>query len=307
MFKLIEVDTSHKFVGQAASRGVANAINFFLINTASSIIRQRRTGVPEPTDIEPNPVNNIDNYDEAAKDLAEAEDTAENREEQGFYVPDDPVHVAGLLKVIFAHLYEDLAQYAQQIEYVSSPGKYFLNPFDVPMTLSREIERQMRSVRGRSLALQQAEADDLGRPLEEIQAADGRKIAQRVGFMKENAKEIIALVDSWHLVEDEAMMDHEQAYERLHPLQQLRLLSGADQGLFFAIGNQIENRQRLDNKTRKGNIILIEGKRNQILDEVDRLMRIDSFQRAVHAAEERGQSYPRFNPREEKNGKTKQA
>jgi hypothetical protein len=297
MFKLLEINASMKFVGQAASRGVCNAINFFLISTASNIIRNRTAGVPEPTAFDPNPVNHIDNYDEAKKDAEDKTNTDENREEQGYEAPEDPTVVAGYLKVIYAELNEELIRHAQKVEYQSSPGHFYPNPFEIPMSLSKEIERQMKAVKLPSEALLRNEAEILGRPYEEIVAAAQRKMVQRVGFIRENAKEIIELASNWHLSGDDADIEYEDAYERLHPMMKLRLLAGAEQGVFFAIGNQIENRQRLDLKTVKGNIKLLEDTQEAIHDEVDRLMRIDSFKRKVHEAEERNQQYPRFNMR----------
>lgn len=300
LFKLCEIEQSMKFVGQAAARGTCNAINFFLINTASNMIRQRRAGIPEATEQDPTPINHIDNYDTAQKDQDDQDQTDDTRAEQGFTVPDDPVVVAGYVKVIFAELNEELLKHAGKVEYQSTPGQFYPNPFEIPTTLAKEIDRQMRAARMPHEAILKNEAEILGRPIEEIIAAAGRKIAQRVGFIKENAKEIIELASNWHLEGDEAGMDHESAYERLHPMQQLRLLAGADSGLWFAIGNQIQNPRRLDLREVRANIDLIEGRRTELLAEVSRLMRIDSFGRQVREAEDRGQVYPRFNPAPEK-------
>lgn len=316
LFKLCEIDASMAFVGRGAGLGVCNAINFFLVNTASNIIRARTTGIPEATEWDPNPINNIDAHneqmanrgsvahnvrgesgvDDEGNDVADINDEQENRAEQGFTVPDDPVVVAGYLKVIFAELQAELIRHARKHPYESMPNRSYPDRFDIPFTLVKELERQMvqKEPDERRIA---NEAEILGRPIEEIRTLALRRGASRINFIRENAREIIELAANWHLTGDDAMLDHHACVERLHPMQQLRLLAGADQGLFFAVKNTIMNYQRLDIKIVKANIDMIEGKRNEVLDEVDRLMRIDSFQRQVMEAEERGQTYPAFQPR----------
>lgn len=296
MFKLLEIESRQDFVGRAAAKGVADSINFFLINTASNAIRQRRAGVPEASLAIPNPVNHVDNYDEAQKDLDDAAEERIIRAEQGFVVLDSPEVVAAYLKVIYEYLDGRLHEMANTKEYQSKPGYFFPIQFDIPTPLDMVLERRINSARMPTEAAMQQEARDLHCLVSEVRLAAATRIARQTGFLKENAKEIIDMVSNWHLPEDQLGIDHEQALDALHPLQHLRLLAGADNGLWFEKRRTLENPQGLDAVRRAGNLLLIKGRRQDIFDEIDRLMRIPSFQREVQYMEERGSRYPRFNP-----------
>lgn len=299
LFKLATIDASMPYVGRALGLGVCNSINFFLINTASGIIRQRRAGIPDATAWEPNPVNHIDNYDEASKDNTERNETNANREEQGFTVPENPTIVAGYLKVIFAELQAELHRMARTYPFQSMPGRSFPDKFDIPFTIPLELERQMIQKLPDEKRLAR-EAEILEMPIETIRNIAIQKDMSRINWIRENAGEITELISNWHLEGDDAMLDHHACVERLHPMQQLRLLAGADQGLWFGITNTIRNNQRLDILEVKKQKDFLQGKRDEVLNEVERLMRIDSFQRQVMEAELRGQTYPKFNPRQTK-------
>lgn len=290
MIDLIKIDSSKSILPeQAACRGVAGAINFMLITAASTIIRRKSISLPEGD--EP---NHIDNYNENIAAQEEAEENLRVREEQGFSPPVDIVEQAAVLKILLSHLSDNMEDHARKVEAATRPGYMLPEPFDMPESIARTLDRQMKSRPPISEARKKQEAELLGVSEEDVEAAHERRGAQQISFLKVNAKEIQEIIRNVHWTGEP--LDEYQAFEWLEPIVQLRLLAGADSGLWFARQQQIE-RFRNNAEEAAGNIRLFDDLRLKVHNERDRLMRIESFKRKVDDAILRGATLPRFNVR----------
>lgn len=293
ILKLIEIKSDESmFAEREASRGMASSINFMLINFAATVIRNRNRSIP---DLDMDAINNIDNFNENISAQAADDENDANREELGYEIQVDPVEQAAALKVIRTHLADNCEDHARKVRAATNPKILLPEPFDMPDTILRTIERQIRVRPKLSEERVKAEAELLGVSPDDIEAAHARQQDQTVSFYTKNAQEILEMIKNLHWTEQD--FDAYAAWDWLAPVTKVRLISGADQGMWFARSNQIQRfRNNVDEA--RANIRLIDLLRNEVLDEKDRLMRIDSFKRSVALALERSSSgVIKFNPR----------
>lgn len=296
MIDIIKLDSSRSIIpGQAASRGVAGTINFMLINMASQVIRQRRVGMPEDQG-DATELLNIDHYNDNIALQEEAEENAANREELGYEAQVDPVERGAVLKLLYQHIYNDMYPFARKTPAESNPNILLPNQFDVPEPVAAVIRRgsEVQPITDRIKLNLQHEADALGVTLEDTMLAFNRRQTRAASFMKLNAAEIRDIIKNLHWT-GEPFQDAYQMVDWLEPIVQLRLLAGADGGLFFARSFEI-GRYRSNGSQAAANIVLIDGARREVIAEYDRLMRIESFKRSVENAQSKGANLPFFNP-----------
>ena len=287
MFKVITINPSELFVGQAAMRGAASAAMFNIINAITNQIRKGKLAIPEEDEI------SIDAFNEEHAAKGEEGQEEENLEEQGYESPQDPIEVAKLLKEIYNHIWKEMEGYARKER--SELNHKVLIPFeyDVPQTAFSTLERQARPRYATPEKIERQYRQYEGSvSREELIAADRARQDTNTGFIRLHSKEILDEIKNLHWTGEP--MDHWQCFDALRPILQLRLLSGADQALVQAKINIIKYPRGKSIPEQRGDFKLLEEKRIEILKEVDHMMMVKSFVRRLDADLERGATVPQF-------------
>lgn len=310
LLNLIKYDEGFPMIARSAGRSIVGSINFTLIMAAQAKIRRDTNGVPVASLDDPDPVNSIDNANEAVNAANEEAEARRVRREQGFEVdemdtegnvsefastPEDPMLLATLLKIIAEEISTDLLHNAGMVQLLSS-GKMVPNPFDIAPTILESFERQLKFVTVPDTARVVAEAKALGiTPAEVLQALAAQNASQLL-FLRQNRTDILAIIRNLHWKED-TDMDADIAEDRLPAINQLRLLKSAEQGLFSARSREITGYSRFGRVDAPGNILAIDGTREKLHDEFESVLKDPRRKAELRDLKSRGIQLPVMNKR----------
>ena len=289
MLNLIKVNEICPTIGRSAGRAVVGSINFQLVNAAIRHIKREMFGVP----VDGTP--DIDAFNTNQSAIDDETESAQARVEQGFTIPEDPLVLASLLKIIANNIADNLEDNAGRVRSLST-NKMLPNPYDIAPTVEQSFEQQLKLQPTISKAVIKAEAAELGVSEEEILSAQTKRQDAQTRFLKENKALILETVRNLHWKGDENM-DADLAFDRLPAMTRVRLASKADAGLLRAREREIVSYVQFGREDAKGNIKLIDGTRNELLDEVHNWMQIPNFKREYNDVLERSNQAPVFGKR----------
>jgi len=279
-------DASRPFVCTAAYRGVISAINFNLITSAQTLLRQEQTLNPGG--------GGIDAYNQLLARQGEVEENDRALEEQGLVTLPDPRIVGGMLKVISASLNDELKEHAQQVIFPLS-GKKGYNPFEVgdtvEMTLHRQISRTPRDLTARM----KMEAKAMNKSEEVILEGLRRQQRNSADYLIGNRELILEIIHAMNF-DNVDTLDAESIWDRLPVMIRFRLLAAADNGLYYASDREAQRyivNNRLESKS---NVGLIDGERRVLRKEINEFLMNPRNDREIAEALTGGATIPVLQP-----------
>lgn len=305
LLQKIRVNKSYPFVGRAAGRSITGTLGFLISNIVASEIRKRTTGVPvEDAGLSPSKVdallakygNTVDarnEQDEASRGAAHLDKL---REEQGLVVNADPMELAGKLNIIRLSIAEDLLANAQMMVNPLDPkGSTYPNPYDVAPSLDESFERQVSQQPRINEVQLKAQAAALNLPYEDVLRVTRARQEAGVRFLKAHKEEILSMLATLGASDSQGNQlstdDAESVELGLPPIQRARLYVAADRGLWYERDRAIGLYMR-GHPDGEGNIKIVDGTREEIHADFNRLMRTDSWKRSIEDAVARGAQYP---------------
>jgi len=310
---VVRLDSHAPFVGRAAARSMVGSLNFTIANLVASKVRQRRVaGVPAEDDrLQPATRASLEALQEKYGNTLDIRSEIDEhdrgqahedriREEQGFVVVQDPMELAGLLKVVRDALAEDLLLHAQMLRNPLDPkGGTYADPFHVAPSLEESFLKQLAN----QPKVNEAQATAQARALE-LDPADVIRVLQRqqeVGlrFLKENKEELLALINEVGARKpDGGVYSTEDAAEveaKLPGIHRARLFVSADRGLWYETDRTINMRLR-GHPDALGNLKLLDGKREEVHALFKQLMQNGNVHRDIDEAVRRGATWPALLP-----------
>lgn len=214
----VEITKPFPFIGRAASRGMVGTLNFTIAALAASHIRKRNQGVPveelsRPTQEQLNALqerfgNTLDARNEIDGIQRGAEHEAQQREVMGYGAIQEPLELAGLLKVVRDSLAHDLDSNARMLTNELGQHKVtYLDPYEAAEPLEASFIKQLEKAPKINEARCEAEARMFGVPLETVIRL--RQQEQEAGqrFLRENRQEIHKFLQT--IVADRGLADNE--------------------------------------------------------------------------------------------------
>lgn len=197
----IKIEKPFPFIGRAASRGVVGTLNFTIAALAASHIRRRNQGVPveelhRPTQEQLNALkarygNTLDARNEVDEHLRGQEHEAQQRDVMGYGAIQDPLELAGLLKVVRDSVAEDLNANARMLVNPLDPhGSLYMDPYETAEPLEASFVKQLEKAPKINEDRARAQAEALGLPVEDVLRV--LRAEQEAGqrFLREHRQEI---------------------------------------------------------------------------------------------------------------------
>lgn len=273
-------------VCEAVNRGVIGSINFRLITSASTMLRQEQTLNPGG--------GGIDAYNDLLAAKAEDEETDRAHEEQGLETQEDPRILGGKLKAIAAYLNEELLEHAEMVKFPLS-GKVGPNPWQVGETVAQTLQRQIVRTPRDMTAAMKMEAKALGVSEEVIKEALARQQATNATWLVNNRDLVLEVIDSMHF-ENPDGLSVESIFDSLPVMIRFSLYAAADGALYRAAQREAQRyivNNRLESKS---NVGLLNGERRVLRSEINAFLSDGKNKREIRAALEGGATVPLLQP-----------
>lgn len=274
------------FVCRAAYRGVISSINFTLITSAQTMLRQEQTLNPG--------IGGIDGYNEFLASLNERDEEVRSQEEQGLVVQLNPRELGGMLKVVRAYLDEELRANASEV-ILALTNKRVLNPFEIGDTIENSLARLISRTPRELTAHMKLEAKALNKSEEVIFEALKRQQLNNAAYLATNRELILDIIEKMTF-EDPNDLTAEAVWDRLPALMQLRLYAAADNGLYFESDRQAQRYILRGVQECKSNVGLVDGERRILRKEIEAFVAQPKIRRELSEAHAGGAVMPTLHP-----------
>lgn len=300
---ITRINKTYPFVGRAAMRSMTGTLNFTIANLCAADIRAKTVGGLMPGGVDLNPLlakygNTLDKrneQDEAARGAAH-----ENamREEQGFNGPVPPLEMAGRLKIIRDVMAADMEDNCVLLPNPLKPGSTYIDPWSIATPLEDSFRKQLLQVPKVNEKNVEAMCKAVGIPtvtMDDIRLVMTGQQEAGIRFLKAHGEDILAYFanltakgsDGHTLTLDDAV-DIEMA---LPAQRRASLFVAADRGLWYERQRQIGLIMR-SHPDAAGNMKFVDGTREEIHAEFEKLMADPVFKAGIDEAVQRGSRWP---------------